>query len=301
MENMKTKRLQKENIDVAVSFLNDAYTNTVGFDIVRAEDLDESKGATVFSGWAGSELTSIVQGKMVDSNKGEIHWACVGRDFREKCYSMEPMKACIFELKEKGAERIHVFRWLDSPYRRGLKYFESFGVKVEHGGLTLCLNMEQRTEKTQSVKSGYKLRSFKVGDDQTWAKVMNAVFGSSSTASDFWSQTFLGVDMDSDFDPQGFFFVEKEGNPIGICAGIVLHNRNKVNGSYIGGIGWTGVEEEHRGSGVGRALMMSALDYLEKKDISLTEVGTQFYRTTALNLYESIGFRIQIASFNLFL
>ena len=126
-----------------------------------------------------------------------------------------------------------------SPFIIYLIYHESS--VTERAGL-FSLDVEKKSQLIDYYFSQYlkfKLRSFKVGDDQTWAKVMNAVFGSSSTASDFWSQTFLGVDMDSDFDPQGFFFVEKEGNPIGICAGIVLHNRNKVNGSYIGGIGWT--------------------------------------------------------------
>jgi GNAT superfamily N-acetyltransferase len=298
---MKTERLQKKNIDVAVSFINDVYADTEGFKMVSIEDLEISTGATVFSGWMGSELTSLVYGKMLDPNQGGIHWACVKRDFRGECHSLEPMQACILELKEKGADRIHVSSWLDSPYRRVLKHFESSGVKVEHGQLTLFLDMQRCEKKAQPIKSGYKLHSFREGDDQTWEKVKNAIFGSSSTASDFWTQNFLGVDMRSDFDPQGFFFAEQEGNPIGICAGLVLHNRNKIGESYLGGIGWTGVVEEHRGSGLGRALMMSALNYLDEKGIILTEVGTQFHRTAALNLYESIGFQIHIASFNLLL
>ena len=298
---MKTERLQRKNIDLAISFLNNTYVNTEGFEEVNTEDIEESKETIAFTGWIGSELISIVHGKMLDPSNGSIDWACVKRDFRGECYSVEPMKACIIELKEKGANRIHVSRWLDSPYRRVLDFFESFGIKVEHGQLTLCLDMDQCKDGVQPIKPGYKLRSFREGDDQTWAKVKNGIFGSSSTASDFWAQEFLGVDMNSDFDPQGFFFAEQEGNPIGICAGIILHNRKKIGGFHIGGIGWTGVEEKHRGEGLGRALMMESLNYLDGKDVVLTEVGTQFYRTAALNLYESIGFRIQISSFDLFL
>ena len=273
---MKTERLQRKNIDLAISFLNNTYVNTEGFEEVNTEDIEESKEAIAFTGWIGSELVSIVHGKMLDPSNGSIDWACVKRDFRGECHSLEPMQACILELKEKGAERIHVSSWLDSPYRRVLGFFESFGIKVEHGQLTLCLDMDQCKDGVQPIKPGYKLRSFREGDDQTWAKVQNAIFGSSSTASDFCTQNFLGVDMRSDFDPQGFFFAEQEGNPIGICAGLVLHNRNKIGESYLGGIGWTGVVEEHRGSGLGRVLMMSALNYLDEKGIILTEVGTQF-------------------------
>ena len=226
---MKTERLQRKNIDLAISFLNNTYVNTEGFEEVNTEDIEESKEAIAFTGWIGSELISIVHGKMLDSSNGSIDWACVKRGFRGECYSVEPMKACIIELKENGANRIHVSRWLDSPRK---------------------------------------------GDDQTWAKVKNGIFGSSSTASDFWAQEFLGVDMDSDFDPRGFLFAEHKGVPIGICAGIVLHNRKKIGGSYIGGIGWTGVLEEHRGKGLGRALMMESLNYLAEKEVLITEVGT---------------------------
>ena len=298
---MKTERLQRKNIDLAISFLNNTYVNTEGFEEVNTEDIEESKEAIAFTGWIGSELISIVHGKMLDSSNGSIDWACVKRGFRGECYSVEPMKACIIELKENGANRIHVSRWLDSPYRRVLGFFESFGINVEHGQLTLCLDMDQCKDGVQPIKPEYKLRSFREGDDQTWAKVKNGIFGSSSTASDFWAQEFLGVDMDSDFDPRGFLFAEHKGVPIGICAGIVLHNRKKIGGSYIGGIGWTGVLEEHRGKGLGRALMMESLNYLAEKEVLITEVGTQFYRTAALNLYESIGFRIEVSSFDLFL
>ncbi len=271
---MKTERLQRKNIDLAISFLNNTYVNTEGFEEVNTEDIEESKEAIAFTGWIGSELISIVHGKMLDSSNGSIDWACVKRGFRGECYSVEPMKACIIELKENGANRIHVSRWLDSPYRRVLDFFESFGIKVEHGQLTLCLDMDQCKDGVQPIKPGYKLRSFREGDDQTWAKVKNEIFGSSSTASDFWAQEFLGVDMDSDFDPRGFLFAEHKGVPIGICAGIVLHNRKKIGGSYIGGIGWTGVLEEHRGKGLGRALMMESLNYLAEKEVLITEVGT---------------------------
>ena len=297
---MKTERLQRKNIDLAVSFLNDTYVNTEGFEKVNTEDIEESKEAITFTGRIGSELVSIVHGKMLDLSNGGIDWACVKKGVRGECYSVEPIKACIIELQEKGVNRIHVFRWLDSPYRRVVKSLESFGAQVKHGQLTLCLGMDTFKGKTKPIKSEYRLRSFREGDDQTWAKVKNAIFGGSSIALDFWSQDFLGVDIESDFDPRGFFFAEHKGVPIGICAGIVLHNRKKIGGSYIGGIGWTGVVEEHRGEGLGRALMMESLNYLAEKEVLITEVGTQFYRTAALNLYESIGFRIEVSSFDLF-
>ena len=79
---MKTERLQRKNIDLAISFLNNTYVNTEGFEEVNTEDIEESKEAIAFTGWIGSELISIVHGKMLDSSNGSIDWACVKRGFR---------------------------------------------------------------------------------------------------------------------------------------------------------------------------------------------------------------------------
>ena len=69
---MKTERLQIKNIDLAVSFLNDTYVNTEGFEKVNTEDIEESKEAITFTGRIGSELVSIVHGKMLDPSNGSI-------------------------------------------------------------------------------------------------------------------------------------------------------------------------------------------------------------------------------------
>ena len=37
---MKTERLQRKNIDLAISFLNNTYVNTEGFEEVNTEDID---------------------------------------------------------------------------------------------------------------------------------------------------------------------------------------------------------------------------------------------------------------------
>ena len=97
------------------------------------------------------------------------------------------------------------------------------------------------------------------------ADVKNVIFGSASTPEEFWTQTFSGVNKKLDFAPEGFFFAEKDGEPVGICAGIVLHDRKKIGGTFPGVIGWTGVHEDHRGVGLGRALMVSSLNYLHDR------------------------------------
>ena len=201
--------------------------------------------------------------------------------------------------EDKGAKQIGVSNWLDAPYRQMLSCFELDGIEIKHDQLILRLNMRNYMPQPPPIAPGYNLRTFRENDEQTWADVKNAVFGSSSTPEQFWNQNFLGVNKQLDFAPEGFFFAEKDGEPVGICAGIVLHDRKKIGGMFPGGIGWTGVHGDHRGVGLGRALMISSLNYLHDRGIAVTEVGTQFYRTAAVNLYESLSFRIHTASFNI--
>ena len=300
MSYLTVEELNIENRDAALSLINEAYDNVHGFETLTSTDLDALEQSGFFAlGSMESKLVSFAYSSMVEEGLGEIRWAGVPDSFRGECYSLPPMQGCINYLRNKGAKQIGVSSWLDAPYRQMLSHFEREEIEVKHDQLILQLDMWNYTPQPPPIEPGYNLRTFRENDEQTWADVKNAVFGSSSTPEQFWDQNFLGVNKRLDFAPEGFFFAEKDGEPVGICAGIVLHNRKKIGGMFPGGIGWTGVHEDHRGFGLGRALMISSLNYLHDRGIAVTEVGTQFYRTAAVNLYESLGFRIHTASFNI--
>ena len=300
MNHLTVEELNIKNRNAALSLINDAYDNVHGFERLTATDLDalEQSGFLVL-GVVDGKLVSFAYSSMVEEGEGQIRWVGVPDQFRGECRSLPPMQACINYLKGKGAQRIGVANWLDAPYRQMLNHFERKEIEVEHDQLILRLDMRNYTPQPPPIQAGYNLRTFREDDEQTWADVKNTVFGSSSTSEEFWAQTFLGVNKRLDFAPEGFFFAEKDGEPVGICAGIVLHDRKKIGGTLPGGIGWTGVHEGHRGVGLGRALMVSSLNYLHDRGVAVTEVGTQFYRTAAVNLYESLGFQIYTAWFRI--
>ena len=300
MNHLTVEELNIKNRNAALSLINDAYDNVHGFERLTAADLDALEQSGFFAlGAVDGKLVSFAYSSMVEEGEGQIRWVGVPDQFRGECRSLPPMQACINYLKDKGAQRIGVANWLDAPYRQMLNHFEREEIEVEHDQLILRLDMRNYTPQPPPIQAGYNLRTFREDDEQTWADVKNAVFGSSSTSEEFWAQTFLGVNKRLDFAPEGFFFAEKDGEPVGICAGIVLHDRKKIGGTLPGGIGWTGVHEGHRGVGLGRALMVSSLNYLHDRGVAVTEVGTQFYRTAAVNLYESLGFQIYTAWFRI--
>ena len=300
MEHLSVEKLNSENLNAALSLINDAYATVRGFQPLTMADLIllEQSGFAAL-GLMNSKPVSFVCGTMAADGEGKICYAGVPDIYRGECRSLPPMRACINFLKDRGAKRIGVENWLDAPYRQMLSHFEHEGTKVEHVHATLRLDMGDYTPQPPLIKAGYNLRTFRDGDEQTWADIRNAAFGDPSKAEEFWTQTFLGVNKKRDFDPQGFFFAETGGKPVGMSAGIVLHDRKKIGGTLPGGIGWTGVLKDHRGIGLGRALVVSSLNYLHDQGVAVTEVGTEFYRTAAVNLYESLGFHIYIAWFTI--
>ncbi|MCZ6679320.1 MAG: GNAT family N-acetyltransferase [Candidatus Poribacteria bacterium] len=300
MNHLTVEKLNAGTTQAALSLINDTYADAHGFTPLTEGDLGAlDKTGFFVIGSINKKPISFAYGSVVEADRGLIRWAAVSENFRGKCYSLFPMQACITQLKDNGAKQIYVENWVDAPYRRLLSHFESSATQLEHDQLIMRLDMGQHTPEPPTIAKGYVVRAFREGDEATWANVKNAVFGSSSQPQEFWKQDFNGVNMESDFDREGFFFAEKDGQPAGICAGIVLHDRKKIGDTFPGSIGWTGVLEEHRGIGLGRALMIHSLNYLHGKGIAATELGTQFYRTAAVNLYEHLGFRIHIASFKL--
>ena len=300
MSHLTVEKLNTENRDAALSLINDAYDNVHGFEPFAISDLDALQQSGFFAlGSMAGKLVSFAYSSMVEDGLGEIRWVGVPDNFRGECHSLPPMQECIKYLKDKGAKQIGISNWLDAPYRQMLSHFEREGIEVKHDHLILRLDMRNYTPQPPPIAPGYNLRTFREGDEQTWADVKNAVFGSSSTPEEFWTQTFSGVNKKLDFAPEGFFFAEKDGESIGICAGIVLHDRKKIGGTFPGVIGWTGLHEDHRGVGLGRALMVSSLNYLHNRGVAMTEIGTQFYRTAAVNLYESLDFHIHTAWFTI--
>ena len=253
-----------------------------------------------FIGLLDGKVVSLANGKMeANSKKGIIHRAYAHPDFRDNCYSTQPMLKCVNYLRSKGSNEIQVNDWFDSSYREMLEHFKQQQIQVHHKSLTMRIDLRNFTGTAPELPKEYQIRMFRDRDDHTWATLKNAIFGGSATSKDFWKQKFRGVSMDSDFDPEGFFFAEKGNEPVGMCAGTVIHNKPKMAGAYVGGIGWTGVLPEHGRKGIGNALFTNSLQYLCSKGVSICEVATQFYRKSAVRMYEDTGFEIWYASFSL--
>lgn len=129
---------------------------------------------------------------------------------------------------------------------------------------------------------GYLIRTYRQGDDIAWERVMKKA----GFELAFWGQRFSSFNMETDFDPEGFFFAEKDGEVVGSSSGVIMHSRGN-----IGCVGWTAVLPEHQKKGLGTILVARSTDFLKRKGVKTVEVKTQLGRGDAIHVYKKIGFK----------
>lgn len=83
---------------------------------------------------------------------------------------------------------------------------------------------------------------------------------------------------------------ELDGRPVGFMTVRLVTDSDALLGALVAKIWLVGVAESHRGRGVGRALVHSALDWCRTREARHVEVGTQLRNIAALRLYLQSGF-----------
>jgi len=134
------------------------------------------------------------------------------------------------------------------------------------------------------LPEGYELKTFAWGDEEKWVELMRSIFPESDWTVEKFKETFASQPQ---FDPDGLFFIIKEGEYVATALGWF----DEPAKGDIGRVHWVGVKEEHRGKGLGRAVVLAVLHYLKENGSQKVILDTQEYRKPAIRLYESLGFK----------
>lgn len=146
--------------------------------------------------------------------------------------------------------------------------------------------------------SDLTIRSFLPQLDSTaWLSLNNKVFANHPEQGN-WSLDDLNLRLKEDwFDEKGLFIVEK-GNQIIASSWTKIHGASTHDHgdahihdhSAIGEVYVTAVDPQYAGGGIGRALTLTALNYLKYQGLNDVILYVDEENTAALNLYKSIGF-----------
>jgi mycothiol synthase len=144
------------------------------------------------------------------------------------------------------------------------------------------------------------IRSFLPGiDSDDWLELNNKVFKDHPEQGG-WRLSDLNHRLSEEwFDEKGFFIVEKNKQ-------VIASTWTKVHGEHshdhdgeashahpaIGEIYITAVDPEYTGLGIGKALTITALNYLKYQGLKEAMLYVDFDNKAALNLYDSLGFEL---------
>jgi ribosomal protein S18 acetylase RimI-like enzyme len=132
---------------------------------------------------------------------------------------------------------------------------------------------------------GYTIRSFRPGDETTWARVetLAGEFADESTALLRFHSEFGGYE--SDLQQRCFFLQDSAGEAIGT----IMAWFGECEGRRIGRIHWVAIVPDYQGKKLAKPLLTYALSELSKyhQEAYLT---TQKDNERAIRLYEKFGF-----------
>jgi mycothiol synthase len=144
------------------------------------------------------------------------------------------------------------------------------------------------------------IRSFLPGiDSDAWLELNNKVFKDHPEQGG-WQLSDLNHRLSEEwFDEKGFFIVEKNKQ-------VIASTWTKVHGEHshdhdgeashahpaIGEIYITAVDPAYTGLGIGKALTITALNYLKYQGLTDAMLYVDFDNQAALNLYDSLGFKL---------
>ena len=133
-----------------------------------------------------------------------------------------------------------------------------------------------------------EISTFSPADSDEWLALNNKIFVAHPDQGDWVMQDLTNRMKESWFDADGFFLARESSKIIGFCWTKIHHDR--VNEGPIGEIYVIGVNPAAHSSGLGKALMLTALRYFQSKEIKESMLYVDADNHAALILYKKLGF-----------
>ena len=147
-------------------------------------------------------------------------------------------------------------------------------LRMKRADLTNLPLLPQRTD--------YSFRTYRRGDEQSWATIMNTGIGSG------WTETLVQqrLTRQPQFDPDGLYFALRGLD----CVGSACCWRDSLDETRIGLAHMVCVLPEHRGLGLGEHLTLLVLRRLRETGFAEAQLLTDDFRLSAIHAYLAPGF-----------
>ena len=133
-------------------------------------------------------------------------------------------------------------------------------------------------------------RAFVPGSDETaWLEVNNRAFAHHGEQGGWTMETLRQRENEPWFDPEGLRIHERDGRMAAFCW-TKVHPPVTPGGQELGEIYVIAVDPDFHGSGLGTQLTLAGLEHLAQRGISTGLLYVDASNTTAVAMYESLGF-----------
>ena len=137
-----------------------------------------------------------------------------------------------------------------------------------------------------AVPAGYTIRTYQPGDRAAWCRLINDAIGGEYTEARL-EQEMSGA---PGLEPADLFF----GVSGEVVVGTAWARHARHGPGRVGYVHMVAVAPEHRGRGVGRALVVSVLHRLREVGLAGAMLETDDVRLAAIRLYLALGFRPEL-------
>ncbi|MBI5956165.1 MAG: GNAT family N-acetyltransferase, partial [Chloroflexi bacterium] len=185
---------------------------------------------------------------------------------------------------------------IDAPIKAKLTGQQAFlgklGFALERCWWVMRLNLSGELP-LLLIPAGFNIRNFQdEGDVDALTAITNVAF------AEHWGEREYAVDEERYwtsrpwFDPGLVWFVHeaRSGQVAGYAWARIKQERIKLTGDRAGHIGELGVHPDFRRRGLGRALLLRAVNALKERGLAAAELEVDGGNPNAKRLYESLGF-----------
>jgi mycothiol synthase len=140
-----------------------------------------------------------------------------------------------------------------------------------------------------TAKHEYTIRTFNPSEDKDlWLALNNKIFLNHPDQGNWALQDLENRMAENWFDPEGFFLAVKGDEIVGFVWTKI--HQDFVNQEPVGELYVVGVDPDHAHQGIGRAVSVTAINYLITKGLKRSMLYVDADNEKGLALYTSLGF-----------
>ncbi len=215
------------------------------------------------------------------------------QDYREEGIQQELLRRSVGYLRGRGVERAKVWDLRGTEWR--ISIIEELGFKEIWHEYIMVNKVPDIQSPEHSEYLEFEHFLLEDSTDQQLTEYMYALNSAFSEDELFTPRTMKSLEKwkDSTMDMERITLAKLDGEVAGECLSTIELEYNNEHNVNTGWIGAFGVLKEYRRRGIGKALLVNGMKWLQAQGMDTLYLCVAVKNPKALNLYKSVGFETE--------